>query len=348
MAFHQEPYEQCPSRSAPRAPAAASPFAPSGPPPLPPVCWPPAAAMTTTTTTVPGLRKPAFRRLRRRRSRPRRSPIRRSPNGRSCPTPAPCMARPTRRPPSRAGCQLDGRRRRRSERAARLPAPGRRGGPGVDFSVEGPALLKELDVEASTVIGNLAFFLGSHGNSKDGGDAVAERGHMFAVEISGTGSDTRFSYVGIFSQLEQQLVAWDSGNLHGQGVDYFGFARLTAAGLGAGTRRRLRHRRRRHGSSTAKRCGWAFRAPQWTATSATARSSSRCSTRFELVTGRPARPAFARPSNSTWAGRGIRSMGPRRRRAVPDPGRPGGRRQPPGRAQLRAVCLERHRRRRAA
>ncbi len=74
----------------------------------------------------------------------------------------------------------------------------RQGGAAVlewDFSVEGPALPKELDVEASTVIGNLAFFLGSHGNSKDGGDAVAERGHMFAVEISGTGSDTRFSYV---------------------------------------------------------------------------------------------------------------------------------------------------------
>lgn len=110
----------------------------------------------------------------------------------------------------------------------------RAGGAAVrewDFSVEGPALAKELDVESSAIIGDLAFFLGSHGNSKDGGDAVDTRGHLFAVRLSGTGADTRFGYVGMFSNLEQQLVAWDEGNQHGQGAGHFGFARATAGGV---------------------------------------------------------------------------------------------------------------------
>lgn len=186
----------------------------------------------------------------------------------------------------------------------------RQGGAAVlewDFSVEGPALPKELDVEASTVIGNLAFFLGSHGNSKDGGDAVAERGHMFAVEISGTGSDTRFSYVGIFSQLEQQLVAWDSGNLHGQGVDYFGFARSTAAGLAPERVDGFAI----EGAATApdgKTLWLGFRAPQMDGDVRNRALIVPVLNPLELVTGKASQAGFGTPIELNLGGRGIRSM----------------------------------------
>ncbi len=110
----------------------------------------------------------------------------------------------------------------------------RSGGAAVaqwDYSKNGPKLAKELDLEASAKIKDALYLIGSHSNKKDGGDAMADRGHLFEVKIEGTGSETRVTYVGKFSDLENQLVAWDRGNAHGLGVDHFGFFSSAAAGI---------------------------------------------------------------------------------------------------------------------
>jgi hypothetical protein len=110
----------------------------------------------------------------------------------------------------------------------------RSGGAAVaqwDFSKNGPMLTKELDLEASAKIKDALYLIGSHSNKKDGGDAMADRGHLFAVKIDGTGSATQVTYGGKFSNLETQLVAWDRGNAHGLGVDHFGFSSSAAAGI---------------------------------------------------------------------------------------------------------------------
>lgn len=100
-----------------------------------------------------------------------------------------------------------------------------------DFSTQGPRLKKELDVEASALLkDNTAYFIGSHGNKKDGSDA-ADRSHLFAVKISGKGAKTQFDYLGIYSNLEQDLVEWDQNNLHQKGRDHFGFKVSAAAGV---------------------------------------------------------------------------------------------------------------------
>lgn len=99
-----------------------------------------------------------------------------------------------------------------------------------DFSTQGPQLKKELDIEASALLkDNRAYFIGSHGNKKDGGDA-ADRSHLFAVKISGKGAQTQFEYQGIYSNLEKDLVDWDQNNLHQKGKDHFGF-KVSAAGV---------------------------------------------------------------------------------------------------------------------
>lgn len=99
------------------------------------------------------------------------------------------------------------------------------------YKLEGPKLAKELDLEAGTRIGDTLYFTGSNSNKKDGGDAAADRSHLFAVKVSGTGAATVFDYVGQFSLLEAQLIAWDTGNSHGLGASHFGFAASAAAGI---------------------------------------------------------------------------------------------------------------------
>lgn len=110
----------------------------------------------------------------------------------------------------------------------------RAGGAAVkewSYKDEGPKLAKELDLEAGTRIGDTLYFTGSNSNKKDGGDAAADRSHLFAVKVGGTGAATTFDYVGQFSLLEAQLIAWDKGNAHGLGTDHFGFAASAAAGI---------------------------------------------------------------------------------------------------------------------
>ena len=99
------------------------------------------------------------------------------------------------------------------------------------YELEGPKLAKELDLEAGTRIGDTLYFTGSNSNKKDGADAATDRSHLFAVKVSGTGAATAFDYVGQFSLLEAQLIAWDTGNLHGLGANRFGFAVSAAAGI---------------------------------------------------------------------------------------------------------------------
>ena len=91
------------------------------------------------------------------------------------------------------------------------------------YALEGPKLGKELDLEAGTRIGDTLYLTGSNSNKKDGSDAP-DRSHLFAVKVTGTGAATAFNYVGQFSLLEAQLVAWDVGNGNGLGANHFGFA----------------------------------------------------------------------------------------------------------------------------
>lgn len=186
----------------------------------------------------------------------------------------------------------------------------RNGGAAVvewDYKVEGPKLDKELDAEASTKLGNRVYILGSHSNKKDGGNVPAERGHLFAVDISGEGSATTFAYVGKFSSLEAQLVAWDSSNAHGLGADYYGFA--ASAGAGVGPERIDGFSIEGLTTSPADSALWlGFRAPQ---VSTTARSKALIvpvTNYAALVAGAQTVAIFGTRIELDLGGRGIRSL----------------------------------------
>ena len=83
----------------------------------------------------------------------------------------------------------------------------------------------ELDLEASTRIGDTLYFMGSHSNSS-GGNEQNSREHIFSVTFSGTGAQTQFTFGNSYAGLEALLSTWDSSNGHGLGANYFGFTKM--------------------------------------------------------------------------------------------------------------------------
>jgi len=97
---------------------------------------------------------------------------------------------------------------------------------GFDFSSSlGLAGGSEVDLEASSRIGNTIYWLGSHGNNTSGADRP-NRERLFATAISGSGSDTSLSFLGDYRYLEDDLLAWDAAN-----GNALGLAASAAAGV---------------------------------------------------------------------------------------------------------------------
>ncbi len=174
------------------------------------------------------------------------------------------------------------------------------------YAANGPMLPKELDLEAGAKVGNTLYLIGSHSNKKDGSDAEADRSHLFAVTVSGTGADTQFTYVGKFDQLESELIAWDVNNTHGLGANYFGFAASAADGVSP--ERIDGFSIEGMATSPDNSALWlAFRAPQTTA----ARDHALIvpvTNYTALVAGTASDASFGAPIQLDLGGRGIRSI----------------------------------------
>ena len=97
------------------------------------------------------------------------------------------------------------------------------------MDVEGGAP-REVDIEASTRVGNRLFWMGAHSHANIG-EIRINRGRIFATDILGTGIETTLAYVGRYDHLKEDLVAWDRNNLHGKGADHYGLAASTAEGV---------------------------------------------------------------------------------------------------------------------
>ena len=160
----------------------------------------------------------------------------------------------------------------------------------------------ELDLEASTRIGNTLYFIGSHSNSS-GGNEENNREYLFSVTVSGTGAATVFTFGQSYGGLEAALVAWDSGNVHGLGANYFGFAAASANGVAP---------EQVSGFSieglTASQDGTqlllAFRAPQ----SPTTSRDKALIVPLTVASAFSGTPVFGTPIELNLGGRGIRSI----------------------------------------
>lgn len=88
----------------------------------------------------------------------------------------------------------------------------------------------EIDIEGSTRIGDIIYWIGSHGNTRSNEDAP-NRERIFATEISGTGANATLTFQGYYRFLEDDLIAWDNSNGHGLGAGFLGIAASAANGV---------------------------------------------------------------------------------------------------------------------
>jgi len=70
---------------------------------------------------------------------------------------------------------------------------------------------REVDIEASTRVGDRIYWLGSHSNAS-GGNSRPNRSRLFATDISGTRASTTLAYVGQYNNLRTDLIAWGDTN----------------------------------------------------------------------------------------------------------------------------------------
>ena len=89
---------------------------------------------------------------------------------------------------------------------------------------------REVDLEASTRVGNRLFWLGSHSHAGNASSRV-NRSRVFATDLSGSGTNINLAYVGRYDHLKADLIAWDQNNMHGRGANWYGFTNSTAEGV---------------------------------------------------------------------------------------------------------------------
>ncbi len=169
---------------------------------------------------------------------------------------------------------------------------------------------REVDLEASTRIGNRIYWLGSHSNASSGNTRV-NRSRLFATDISGSGVGATLSFVGYYTGLKSDLITWDANNAHGLGANYFGFTASTASGvapeIATGAGFNIEGLTVAPDGATA----WlAFRAPIAPASARTKALIVPVTNFASLVGGAPAAgPAtFGTPIELDLGGRGIRSI----------------------------------------
>jgi hypothetical protein len=86
-----------------------------------------------------------------------------------------------------------------------------------DFTGVLPDGTSEIDIESSARAGNTLYWMGSLSNSKSG-DPDPERDIVFAATIEGEGAGATLKYLGSYTGLRQDLIAWDEANGNALGL----------------------------------------------------------------------------------------------------------------------------------
>jgi hypothetical protein len=94
-----------------------------------------------------------------------------------------------------------------------------------DFTKVLPPGTSEIDIEASARAGDTLYWIGSLSNKKSGKPAP-EHDIVFAATLSGSGASTELTYLGSYTHLREDMVAWDEAN-----GDPLGLAASTASGV---------------------------------------------------------------------------------------------------------------------
>ncbi len=108
---------------------------------------------------------------------------------------------------------------------------------GFDFTAQlglsdlSGGLPREVDIEASTRIGDRIYWSGSHGNQASAPhNPRPNRRRIYATDLN-SGVLPTLSYVGRYDHLAEDLIAWDAANGHGLGAGFLDLAASAAPGV---------------------------------------------------------------------------------------------------------------------
>jgi hypothetical protein len=124
-----------------------------------------------------------------------------------------------------------------------------------DFTGVLPYGATEMDIEASARSGNTLYWMGSLSNSKKG-KLEPGRDVVFAATISGSGANTTLTYLGSYTHLREDLIAWDEAN-----GNPLGFAASTASGVASNLTNGFNVEGLEFASGSTSTAYLAFRAP---------------------------------------------------------------------------------------
>lgn len=118
----------------------------------------------------------------------------------------------------------------------RLYDMSRSGAPAATFDFDSllPAGSSEIDIEGAAKRGDVVYWEGSMSTSSSGAVEPA-RSTAFATRVTGTGATATLSYLGSYTGLLADLVAWDQAGGSGLGANALGLA-ASAAAVSTGTR----------------------------------------------------------------------------------------------------------------
>jgi hypothetical protein len=80
-----------------------------------------------------------------------------------------------------------------------------------DFTKLLPVGTSEIDIEASARAGNTLYWMGSISNKKSGKPAP-EHDIVFAATLTGSGAGAELTYLGSYTHLREDMIAWDHAN----------------------------------------------------------------------------------------------------------------------------------------
>jgi hypothetical protein len=184
----------------------------------------------------------------------------------------------------------------------------------VDFYDDGTP--REVDIEASTRVGNRIYWLGSHSHAFNATERT-NRARLFATDVSGKGTNSQLKVLAHYDFLKLDLVEWDVEGRHGKGANYYDFIGSVSEGRdpkdvnGGGFN--LEGLSMAPGPNNKTNAYIAFRAPLVPPTGPTARSKALIIPVLnfgKLATRRsgPGSAQFGAPIELNLGGRAIRSI----------------------------------------
>jgi hypothetical protein len=171
-----------------------------------------------------------------------------------------------------------------------------------DFTKLLPNGTAEIDIESSARSGNTLYWMGSLSNKKSG-KLAPERDIVFAATLTGSGASSELSYLGSYTHLREDMVAWDEAN-----GNPLGLAASTASGVPSNEARGFNAEGLEFAKGSSSTAYIGFRAPQEPPNERAAALIVPVTNFSSLIGGGASKATFGTALQWNLGGRGVREI----------------------------------------